>query len=104
MKFTQAPRFITDQEGNRQQVILCMDDFYSLLAWADSNKAALPEAVTPVSVPNHAVADSPSTEVATSAPELQPQLAMEGVLATGVRKSHEEVFSKAFEQVKAGKN
>jgi hypothetical protein len=128
MKFNDTPLFITDDAGNRIKVILHIEDFYQLLAAVDARKAAEQVADLSVNISEPAFSDAqvakqevvaatqPVARVAL--PEVQPHLPTGLLEAVGVtteadapesntanarRKTHEEVFSQAFELVKARK-
>ena len=128
MKFNDTPLFITDDAGNRIQVILHIEDFYQLLAAVDARKAAEQVADVSTNISEQAFSDTlvarQETVAATqplarvALPEVQPHLPNGLLEAVGVttepalaeadaphtrRKTHEEVFSQAYELLKARK-
>lgn len=128
MKFNDTPLFITDDAGNRIQVILHIEDFYQLLAAVDARKAAEQVADVSTGIAERAFSDSVAAPQAAMAaaesgvrvalPEVQPHLPNGLLEAVGVtaeanasetnspnarRKTHEEVFSQAYELLKARK-
>ncbi|MBX3102661.1 MAG: hypothetical protein KF690_09150 [Bacteroidetes bacterium] len=115
MKFKDTPLFVTDEQGTRVKVILHIEDFYTLLAHVDGrnhtdspqdteerafgeNAPAAGTAITQAGLAAlpQAVTAAPAISASAHTPEQEAQ--------TDRRKSSEEVFFKAFDQVKRKKD